>query len=75
VLDRWYHALETGGVAAEAIVRTESADVIMQVEVGLQEEQSECWSMSRMSRAVTGVVVQVGEGGNTGLTSLSDTVA
>jgi hypothetical protein len=35
VLGRWYHALETGGVAAEAIVRTESAGVIMEVEVGV----------------------------------------
>jgi hypothetical protein len=35
VLCRWRQALETGGVAAEAIVRTEVAGVIMQVEVGV----------------------------------------
>jgi hypothetical protein len=39
VLDRRYHAMETDGVAAEPIVRTESADFIKQVEVGLHEEQ------------------------------------
>jgi hypothetical protein len=33
VLGGWYHALETGGIAAEAIVRTEGAGAIMQVEV------------------------------------------
>jgi hypothetical protein len=77
VLGGWYHALETGGVATEAIVRAEGAGIIMEEEVGVAGGATQSVGACRalIWAGVARVVVQVGEWGNTGLTDLTYAVA